>query len=456
MSTPSKRPASRELTPPLAPSARLSTPPDTDPRINQILYSTQTWLHQTRLELISALCAGMTYEILQSSATTDSKTDSLDKTRRPMLDLVNRIDSKARLAKLPLHASCVRLCPRNAPRRDASTQAEPPVEHISLVEKPRPVTAEAPTSVMDMDPAPVLETPRPTYAEAAVSTRDHAAKLNAEPKPGPNPRHPPTFKIPPASRPKTQPAKPTVLNPVRLVVRPMSALFQQVPFAPLLVAGPAEPFRLLSHALSLSPTTAGVVLLGVHQNRSKNLIISLPHGTSDAHVDAVSTIVNSTYRPLCGFPLSVSRDVAWSKFMVSSVPARLKSGEPTFSEEEVQASFPLNPAVKSLHIMRPPRWIRNPAAITGAHSSFTFSFQDPDGSLGRSLAKSRLFVFGEPRFTSNAGPTNPGAPATRIQTRRPFGLATGTRTLLWYNCSLWGNPLNHAVLNLRPLSPVPA
>ncbi|KAF8593525.1 hypothetical protein BDV93DRAFT_566446 [Ceratobasidium sp. AG-I] len=41
-------------------------------------------------------------------------------------------------------------------------------------------------------------------------------------------------------------------------------------------------------------------------------------------------------------------------------------------------------------------WIRNPAAITGAHSSFTLSFEDPDGSVRRALLKLRLFVFGAP------------------------------------------------------------
>ncbi|QRV97678.1 muscle M-line assembly protein unc-89 [Ceratobasidium sp. AG-Ba] len=167
-------------------------------------------------------------------------------------------------------------------------------------------------------------------------------------------------------------------------------------FAALLAPGPAEPFRLLSHAISLSPVSNSVTLLGVHQNRSKNLIVSLPHGTSDAHVDAITTVIHSTFTPLCSFPLSVTCDVAWTKLMVSSVPTRPKPGDPTYSEEEVRSSFLLNPAVKALSIMRNPRWIRNPASITGAHSSFTFSFQDPDGSIGRALAKSRLFVFGKP------------------------------------------------------------
>ncbi|KAG8683807.1 hypothetical protein FRC09_015837 [Ceratobasidium sp. 395] len=82
--------------------------------------------------------------------------------------------------------------------------------------------------------------------------------------------------------------------------------------------------------------------------------------------------------------------------MVSSVPTRSTQTSPTYSEEEVKKSFLLNPVIQTLKITRTPRWVRNPASITGMHSSFTFSFEDPDGSLARSLAKSDLFVLGEP------------------------------------------------------------
>ncbi|QRV89775.1 hypothetical protein RhiJN_17793 [Ceratobasidium sp. AG-Ba] len=283
------------------------------------------------------------------------------------------------------------------------------VDHKSVETDPLPAPVPLDDNpAMDLDiPAP----PRPTYAEVAVSTLSPADK-----SPEPNPRHPPTLRIPPASRPKSHPIKNPVLNPVRLVVRPSQTMFRQKPFAKILISGPANPFRLLHHALSLSPSTSGITLLGVHVNRSENLIVSLPHSTSDAHVDAVTTVIHSTFSPLVNFPLLITHDVAWTKFMVSSVPARPNSGDPTFSEEEVLASFMLNPAIKPLSIMRSPRWIRNPAAISGAHSSFTFSFIDPDGSIGQSLAKSRLFMFGEPvhlkrwtdkpRQTRGVKPTN--------------------------------------------------
>ncbi|KAG8680284.1 hypothetical protein FRC08_016411 [Ceratobasidium sp. 394] len=148
--------------------------------------------------------------------------------------------------------------------------------------------------------------------------------------------------------------------------------------------------------MSLSPQTKDVTLLGVHQNRSKNLVVSLPAGTPDAAVDAVVQVVQKTLLSFGSAPV-VDRDTPWSKLLVSRVPARLEPGSPTFTEAEVLASFlHLNLSVSALKITRSLRWIRNPASITGIHSSFTFSFEDPDGSLARSLAKSSLFVFGAP------------------------------------------------------------
>ncbi|QRV91907.1 hypothetical protein RhiJN_19925 [Ceratobasidium sp. AG-Ba] len=409
MSTgPNKRPASRDLTPPAAPANR---PSSTHPVVTQVLNSVSQLPPTQLFEITLGITKIITENYLASPADPELKVTNLDRCRRNLVLMIDRFDSQVfgPNPPPPKRSMCFQSC-RNRPRSDISIQTIP-LENgtLPLTTDPMAITAvpkaDAATSTEDLSPEPPALTsrpdtpmsdPRPTYAEVAVSTLEHAAEPCPKPKSGPNPRHPPSFRIPPTSRPKAQPLKALVFDPIRLVVRPASAPFQQMPFAALLAVGPAEPFRLLSHALSLSPISNSVTLLGVHQNRSKNLIVSLPHGTSDDQVDAVTTVIHSAYTPRCAFPLSVSRDVAWTKLMVSSVPARSKPGDPTYSEEEVRSSFLLNPAVKALSIMRNPRWIRNPASITGAHSSFTFSFQDPDGSLGRSLAKSCLFVFGEP------------------------------------------------------------
>ncbi|KAG9081116.1 hypothetical protein FS749_007833 [Ceratobasidium sp. UAMH 11750] len=224
----------------------------------------------------------------------------------------------------------------------------------------------------------------PVFAELATPTSKPAVSV---PKPSPKPRAP--AKVP-------APATPA-LKPIRLIVRPpVDSPRLGLPFAQVLVRGPSEPFRLLSHAMSLSPQTKDVTLLGVHQNRSKNLVVSLPAQPPAAPVDAVVQVVRKTLLSFGSTPV-VDRDTPWSKLLVSRVPARLEPDSPTFTEAEVLASFlHLNPSVSALKITRSPRWIRNPASITGVHSSFTFSFEDPDGSLARGLAKLSLFVFGAP------------------------------------------------------------
>ncbi|KAG8683775.1 hypothetical protein FRC08_014084 [Ceratobasidium sp. 394] len=230
---------------------------------------------------------------------------------------------------------------------------------------------------------PTTADPLPrTYASVAVGATSEKSP------PGPKPSHP--------SRPKSKglgmaPAR-SAGPPVRPIIHLCPSLFtSDFPFAALFLKGPSEPFRLLSHALALNSSTRDVRLLGVHQNRSRNLVVSLAPGTSGA-------------------------DVARPKVLVSSVPTRTKPGAPVHSEADVQASFlSTNPAVSALKIARPPRWIPIPASITGAHSSFTFSFEDSDGSLARSLAKLSLFVFGGPvhlkRWTDKPL-------ATRKETRR--------------------------------------
>ncbi|KAG8702750.1 hypothetical protein FRC08_003261 [Ceratobasidium sp. 394] len=264
-----------------------------------------------------------------------------------------------------------------------------PVAHKSVATDPPALAVES----MDLDtPSPCPSTAAPvsrTYASVAVGTLTAPASRTPAsiPRPSPRPRTPARVSAPAAPAPK----------PIRLIVRPPADSPRLgLPFAQVLLRGPSEPFRLLSHAMSLSPQTKDVTLLGVHQNRSKNLVVSLPAGTPDVAVNAVVQVIHSTLLSFGSAPV-VDRDTPWSKLLVSRVPARLEPSSPTFTEAEILTSFlHLNPSVSALKITRSPRWIRNPASITGVHSSFTFSFEDPDGSLARSLAKSSLFVFGAP------------------------------------------------------------
>ncbi|KAG9119360.1 hypothetical protein FRC07_005635 [Ceratobasidium sp. 392] len=309
-----------------------------------------------------------------------SRTLSLESTRTLLVNLVNSFDREC----LARNADTPKLCLDSCPGPPTPIPAVPKlVSHKAVETEPLP-------------PSPA-QSPKPTFADVVMGNLETAP---AHTPPLDNPTRPPPAK------PRTARKGPQVLNPVRLIVRP-SVLGLDKPFASLLCFGPSELFRRLSHAMLLNPSTKDTTLLGVHRNRKDNLIVSLPHDTSDSAVAALIPVIGSVFQ-LKNTPISVSRDTPWVKVMVSSVPARPVPEAPTYSEEEVRNSFLLNPAVKQLSITQAPRWIRSPASITGAHSSFTFSFEDSDGSLAQAIAKSRLFMFGEPvhlkRWTSKPRP----------------------------------------------------
>ncbi|KAF8601304.1 hypothetical protein BDV93DRAFT_558604 [Ceratobasidium sp. AG-I] len=181
----------------------------------------------------------------------------------------------------------------------------------------------------------------------------------------------------------TQLTVPVVTKPVRLVVR-----FGGNPPATLRGLPTSDLFRLALVGIK------GPQTLGVHWNRSNNLIISYPSGTPCRAVLAA----RPPLRTALGVPETtvMTIDTPWTKLMVSSVPVRPSPGAPVYSEADIINSFLLNPAVKNLTITRQPRWIRNPSNISGTHSSFAFSFEDPDHTFSRSLLKSSLFMFGSP------------------------------------------------------------
>ncbi|KAG8687766.1 hypothetical protein FRC08_011782 [Ceratobasidium sp. 394] len=87
------------------------------------------------------------------------------------------------------------------------------------------------------------------------------------------------------SRPKAWGHAPSdpASNHVHLIVWPPSSNMQALDasYAQSFAKGPSEPFCHLAHALSLSPSTKNVTLLGVHQNQHGNLVISLAPGTPD-------------------------------------------------------------------------------------------------------------------------------------------------------------------------------
>ncbi|CCO34949.1 hypothetical protein BN14_09060 [Rhizoctonia solani AG-1 IB] len=155
--------------------------------------------------------------------------------------------------------------------------------------------------------------------------------------------------------------------------------------------------------LDVHPTHTGVTILGAHWNKSGNVIVSFPPGTPEATLLDLRPDIGLAL----GLPDSVvmSVDKRWTKLLVSSVPARLSAQAPVFTEADVAISLNRNPVLRDINQPRPVRWIRNPANITGAHSSVVLTIEDPDGSIARRLLKTPLFIFGAPvtvkRWQSN-------------------------------------------------------
>ncbi|KAG9080465.1 hypothetical protein FRC06_006546 [Ceratobasidium sp. 370] len=266
---------------------------------------------------------------------------------------------------------------------DRSTQTEEPALRPPLsapLANPDTPAIPPPRTPGDDDLCPV---PR-TYAQAVGATP-------ATRPPNPAGAHHRNTRTRGHTRPPTSP------GPICLIVRPPSA-DKQAPavfFAPLLEKGPAEPHRRLAHALAHSPATRKVTLLGVHQNRKGNLVASFPRGTTDADIARATPVIKNVLA-VNGAAPTLQRDTPWSKLLVSSIITRLEPEAPTIAEAEVLSSFVQNPLIRNLKITLNPRWVRNPTSITGPRSSFTFAFEDQDGSLARSLVKSPLFIFGNP------------------------------------------------------------
>ncbi|KAG9095887.1 hypothetical protein FRC06_009322 [Ceratobasidium sp. 370] len=310
-----------------------------------------------------------------------------------LVHLLNRIDKLfASLGCPKSRLPCLSACPASKSTAQVAVDtSDLPSPALAVVHKS--VLTDPFDEPMAIDPPP----PPAPHTYASVATETVATPQDPTPT-DPKPVDP---KTPTTMRPKPKglgvaPPRSAGL-PVRLIVCPAPSMYTAgMPFASLFLGGPSQPYRLLSHALSLTPSTRDVTLLGAHQNRRKNLVISLAPGTSDEAVAATIPVACRALTTDMSPTPAITRDTPWSKLLVSSVPARSETGAPTHLEADVQASLLRNPAISALKITRPPRWIRNPASITGAHSSFTFSFEDPDGSLARQLAKSSLFIFGVP------------------------------------------------------------
>ncbi|KAG8678673.1 hypothetical protein FRC09_019654 [Ceratobasidium sp. 395] len=321
--------------------------------------------------------------------------EALSRFRHALIQAVNVVDKFADQVEASIRRPCPNSCKPPLPKPKSTAE-----KGVATIPTPEALWPQRPpnTPTRPSNTQPV-RTPARSYAQAATSATPPA-----------------TIPKPPASaglpaKPKTAPLP--IAKPVRLVLR-----FGGNPPLALRNGPQTEIFQKISMAFDLHPTIKGISILGAHWNKNGNIIVSFPHGTPES----TTLSLRPAIRAALGIPESVdiTIDKPWSKLMVSSVPARVAPEAPVFSEVDLAASFARNPVVQNITVTRQPRWIRNPSNIAGAHSSFVFSFEDPDGSISRLLRKTQLFVFGAPvsvKLWQDQPRTN--------KTRRASGLPSG-------------------------------
>ncbi|KAG9118407.1 hypothetical protein FRC07_007093 [Ceratobasidium sp. 392] len=359
--------------------------------------------------------------------------------RHSLIHAVNLVDKVSEaINDFPIHhcpdvcAGSVTPVPSNSPLppvvpafADAAATSGPSVSPVALPNPLRSPVLDPLPPILTYTPGPFIPVPFTSYplparpVAAVNAPRLSRADKGKQPTSSSYARAvaplgrlvPPKSAGAPTATPHSRSARtqPSVANkpPSRLVV-----CFGGHPPAKLRASAPTEPFRLVKLALELHPTIHGVTLLGAHWNKTGNIVLSFPFGTPESTLSSLIPAVRAALR--IEDSVQISRDVPWSKLMVSSVIARDRQGSPTYSESSVYESLLLNPAFSDLVTTRPPRWVRNPNSITKAHSSLTFSFEDANGSIARSLLRTPLFIFGAPVSLKRWDVKHTDKPATRF------------------------------------------
>ncbi|KAG8681133.1 hypothetical protein FRC09_017739, partial [Ceratobasidium sp. 395] len=194
---------------------------------------------------------------------------------------IDHLDFILQRLSLPTKKPCPKSCPGIAPPSVLFAPVKL-VDHKSIsTEPPAP------------SPTPVPPASTVTYATIAAGS-------------------PPAQASHPKPKPLTRKGPVAVLKPIRLIIRRADPSDSSFPLAYLFANGPSDPYRRLRLAMAFCPATKDTPLLGLHRNRRNNVVVSLPHGTPDRVVEAVSDLVKTNLGTAPGlsrsFPLLVTRD----------------------------------------------------------------------------------------------------------------------------------------------------
>jgi hypothetical protein len=131
------------------------------------------------------------------------------------------------------------------------------------------------------------------------------------------------------------------------------------------------------------------VVTGDQYATLKSLQIAAPH---------ISTILTNHFRAPNNNPIPVPRpNTKWSKISINGVPTGVTDTHGAYNPTENHNSITTNnPSYTRLSITQRPSWVHPPTSYTkGSISSLSVAFEDPDGSLLRSLlAEKYLYIHG--------------------------------------------------------------
>ena len=135
-----------------------------------------------------------------------------------------------------------------------------------------------------------------------------------------------------------------------------------------------------------------------------NLVLTAHHTNTQSQLDSVSAglageverILKAAKSPTTA-PVTARANVKWSKILINSVPVGIMDNRGPWTPDECHRSLSAhNPSYYALKVTQKPSWVRPPSTLTiGSHSSLVMAFEDPDGTIKRTLLSSKhLYIHG--------------------------------------------------------------
>jgi hypothetical protein len=138
-----------------------------------------------------------------------------------------------------------------------------------------------------------------------------------------------------------------------------------------------------------------------------NLVLTAHHATSQSQLnDAAQDIklyvkqcydeANITITPL-NATVTPQANVKWSKILINSVPVGKRTDHGPWTPEECHHTLIAhNPSYAALKVTQKPSWVCPPSSLKeNTRSSLVVTFEDPDGSVQRSLLSNKqLYLLG--------------------------------------------------------------